>query len=128
VKDLLGPPGVAGTTAMAGEMVRQGGRSARLQREVYATVRALRQTGGRGALTVPMIAERAGVRPSRIYPRWDDLGQLFANVALERLRPIADPGDTGPTSMPTSYRQIGAARRAAGGGCRRRSQVLPVHP
>jgi AcrR family transcriptional regulator len=82
----------------AREMVRQGGRSARIQKEVHATVRALLETMGRGALTVPIIAERAGVTPSTIYRRWGDLGQLLADVALERLRPVADPEDTGSTA------------------------------
>jgi len=83
---------------MAREMVRQGGRSARIQKEVHATVRALLEKLDRSALTVPMIAEQAGVTPSTIYRRWGDLGQLLADVAVERLRPIADPDDTGATA------------------------------
>jgi AcrR family transcriptional regulator len=79
-------------------MVRQGGRSARIQKEVHAAVLALLETVERDALTVPLIAERAGVTPSTIYRRWGDLGQLLADVALERLRPIADPDDTGSTA------------------------------
>jgi AcrR family transcriptional regulator len=42
-----------------------------------------------------MIAERAGVTPSTIYRRWGDLAQLLADTAAERLRPVADPDDTG---------------------------------
>jgi AcrR family transcriptional regulator len=42
-----------------------------------------------------MIAERAGVTPSTVYRRWGDLTQLLADTAAERLRPIADPDDTG---------------------------------
>jgi AcrR family transcriptional regulator len=42
-----------------------------------------------------MIADRAGVTPSTIYRRWGDLAQLLADVAVRRLRPIADPEDTG---------------------------------
>jgi len=83
---------------MAREMVRQGGRSARIQKEVHAAARALLDEVGRSALTVPMIAERAGVTPSTVYRRWGDLGQLLADVAVERLRPIADPDDTGATA------------------------------
>jgi AcrR family transcriptional regulator len=83
---------------MAREMIRQGGRSARIQKEVHAATRALLEEVGRGALTVPMIAERAGVTPSTVYRRWGDLGQLLADVAVERLRPIADPDDTGSTA------------------------------
>ena len=82
---------------MPREMVRQGGRSARIQKAVHAAVRALSAELDRAALTVPMIADRAGVTPSTIYRRWGDLGQLLADVAVERLRPIADPDDTGST-------------------------------
>jgi AcrR family transcriptional regulator len=45
-----------------------------------------------------MVAERARVTPSTIYRRWGDLRQPLADVALERLRPIADPDDTGSTA------------------------------
>lgn len=83
---------------MPREMVRQGGRSARIQKEVHGATRALLEQLDRSALTVPMIAEKAGVTPSTIYRRWGDLGQLLADVAVERLRPIADPDDTGSTA------------------------------
>ncbi|MGN6101017.1 MAG: TetR/AcrR family transcriptional regulator [Devosia sp.] len=83
---------------MTRELVRQGGRSARIQKEVHAATRALLETHERGALTVPMIAEKAGVTPSTIYRRWGDLGQLLADVAVERMRPAAAPDDTGATA------------------------------
>lgn len=82
---------------MSREMVRQGGRSARIQAAVHATTRTLLGEMDRAAITVPMIADRAGVTPSTIYRRWGDIGQLFADVAVERLRPIAEPDDTGST-------------------------------
>ena len=80
---------------MAREMVRQGGRSARIQEAVHLATQALLEEVGRGEINVPMIAERAGVTPSTIYRRWGDLTQLLADTAAERLRPIADPDDTG---------------------------------
>lgn len=80
---------------MAREMIRQGGRSARIQAAVHEAVRSLLQDNDRNALTVPMIAEEAGVTPSTIYRRWGDLGQLVADVAVERLRPVTEPEDTG---------------------------------
>ncbi|WP_439959686.1 TetR/AcrR family transcriptional regulator [Streptomyces coelicoflavus] len=76
-------------------MVRPGGRSARVQESVHATVRALVGEVGRDALTVPMVAARAGVTPSTIYRRWGDLQELLSDVAVERLRPEADPADLG---------------------------------
>jgi AcrR family transcriptional regulator len=82
---------------MPREMVRQGGRSARIQKAVHDATRALLDQMERTAITVPMIAERAGVTPSTIYRRWGDLSALLADVAVERLRPLADPEDTGAT-------------------------------
>lgn len=80
---------------MAKEMLRQGGRSARIQEAVHAAVRQLLKTTDRSAITVPMVAEQAGVTPSTIYRRWGDIGDLLADVALAHMRPIADPQDTG---------------------------------
>jgi AcrR family transcriptional regulator len=47
------------------------------------------------ALTVPLIAARAGVTPSTIYRRWGDLQELLSDVAVERLRPDGPPADHG---------------------------------
>lgn len=83
---------------MTREMVRRGGRSARIQAAVYAASRALLEELDRNAITVPMIAERAGVTPSTIYRRWGTLTDLFADVAVERLRPAGPPANTGSTA------------------------------
>jgi len=77
------------------ELIRTGGRSARIQSAVHEAVKRLSKTVGRDALTVPQIATEAGVTPSTIYRRWGDLPALLADVAVERLRPIGDPEDTG---------------------------------
>jgi AcrR family transcriptional regulator len=77
------------------ERIRVGGRSARIQGAVHDAVRRLGTEAHRDELTVPQIAVAAGVTPSTIYRRWGDLPALFADVAVERLRPIADPEDTG---------------------------------
>jgi AcrR family transcriptional regulator len=82
---------------MVREMVRQGGRSARIQKEVHAATRALLDEFDRTAITMPMIADRAGVTPSTVYRRWGGLASLLADVAAERLRPVAEPDDTGST-------------------------------
>lgn len=74
---------------------RPGGRSARVQAAVHEAVSALLQEAGRTALTVPLIAGRAGVTPSTIYRRWGDLADLLADVAVERMRPDMEPPDTG---------------------------------
>jgi AcrR family transcriptional regulator len=76
-------------------MVRPGGRSARVQAAVHTAVRELASEVGRDALTVPMVAQRAGVTPSTIYRRWGDLQALLSDVAVERLRPDTEPADRG---------------------------------
>jgi AcrR family transcriptional regulator len=80
------------------ERIRVGGRSARIQAEVHKAVKQLQQEADRSELTVPLIATRSGVTPSTIYRRWGDLSELLADVAAERLRPIADPENTGTQS------------------------------
>ncbi|MCX5497628.1 TetR/AcrR family transcriptional regulator [Kaistia dalseonensis] len=80
------------------ERIRVGGRSARIQAAVHDAVRELSAEIDRAELTVPLIAARAGVTPSTIYRRWGDLSELLGDVAVERLRPVAEPLDTGSTA------------------------------
>src|ERR1700712_2725238 len=82
-------------TTLSRAIPRPGGRSARVQSAVHQAASELMALHGRAALTVPLIAARAGVTPSTIYRRWGELGDLLADVALERMRPDADPSDTG---------------------------------
>ncbi|MEU9057007.1 TetR/AcrR family transcriptional regulator [Streptomyces sp. NPDC048384] len=77
------------------QMVRPGGRSARVQESVHTAVRELASEVGRDALTVPLVAQRAGVTPSTIYRRWGDLQELLSDVAVERLRPETAPEEHG---------------------------------
>ena len=77
------------------ENIRPGGRSARVQASVHQAVRELMLRMERGEVTIPLIAAAAGVTPSTIYRRWGDLQELFADIAVERLRPDAPPKDTG---------------------------------
>jgi len=77
------------------EGLRPGGRSARVQESIHSAVRALLQEQDRATLTVPQIAARAGVTPSTIYRRWGDLPALLADVAIARMRPDAEPANTG---------------------------------
>ena len=83
------------TTALNRAIPRPGGRSARVQAAVHKATLDLLAQDGRAALTVPLIAARAGVTPSTIYRRWGELSDLLADVAVERLRPDGDPADTG---------------------------------
>lgn len=74
---------------------RPGGRSARVQASVHQATKALLARLDRSEVSIPAIAAEAGVTPSTIYRRWGDLQDLLADIAVERLRPDADPADTG---------------------------------
>jgi AcrR family transcriptional regulator len=91
----LGMARLQGNSVAVKERIRVGGRSARIQSAVHEAVTRLGAATPRDELTVPQIAAAAGVTPSTIYRRWGDLPALFADVAVQRLRPIADPEDTG---------------------------------
>lgn len=75
--------------------LRPGGRSARVQAAVHSAVHALLEEVERGNLTVPMIAQHAGVTPSTIYRRWGNLADLLSDVAMDRMRADTAPVDTG---------------------------------
>lgn len=75
--------------------LRPGGRSAKIQAAVHQAVRELQQQLEQSQITVPMIAQRAGVTPSTIYRRWGDITQLFSDVALVILQPDHAPADLG---------------------------------
>ncbi|HHF2866560.1 TPA: TetR/AcrR family transcriptional regulator [Vibrio alginolyticus] len=74
---------------------RPGGRSARVQAAVHTAVLELQKETNSERLTVPNIADRAGVNPTTIYRRWGTLDNLLADVALERLQPEQTPTDFG---------------------------------
>lgn len=74
---------------------RPGGRSARIQYAVHQAVAELQRELSRDELTLPRIAERAGVTPSTLYRRWGNLTELLADVELERMRGDDPPADTG---------------------------------
>lgn len=75
--------------------IRPGGRSRRIQVSVHHAVHELLGEYPRGRISVPMIAEKAGVTPSTIYRRWENLDVLLSDVATESLRPEKPPRDTG---------------------------------
>ncbi|MGN6425816.1 TetR/AcrR family transcriptional regulator [uncultured Leifsonia sp.] len=74
---------------------RTGGRSAAVIHSVRRAVEELVKEKGSERVTVPMIAERAGVNPTSIYRRWGDLPTLINDIATYHLdpdRPLADHG------------------------------------
>ena len=74
---------------------RPGGRSAQVQTLVRTALEELVAEQGRERVTVPAVAERAGVSASSIYRRWGDLSGLLAETATHRLDPNRPLPNTG---------------------------------
>ncbi|QHC22603.1 TetR/AcrR family transcriptional regulator [Streptomyces sp. GS7] len=74
---------------------RPGGRAARVRSAVHeAVIELLSEPGGKD-VTVPAIAQRAGVNPTSIYRRWGTREALLADVAVTRLAEDSPLPDTG---------------------------------
>ncbi|MFE0751245.1 TetR/AcrR family transcriptional regulator C-terminal ligand-binding domain-containing protein [Gordonia sp. NPDC058843] len=74
---------------------RPGGRSARVQSAVYTAVGQLVGAGRRETMTIPEVADLAGVNPTSIYRRWGSIDALLGEVAvaaLTRGEPLPDTG------------------------------------
>lgn len=81
---------------LAGQAKRPGGRSAQVQNKVRTALEELVAEEGSDRVTVPAVAERAGVSASSIYRRWGDLQGLLTETATQRLdpdRPLKDTGE-----------------------------------
>lgn len=78
---------------------RTGGRSARVLDSVYTAVGQLMGEGKPDRITVPMVAQRAGVNPTSVYRRWGDIDALLEEVAVAALTRDGDQlPDTGDVS------------------------------
>ena len=64
--------------------VRPGGRSSRVLAAIYTSVGELVGEGV-DKISFPVIAERAGVNPTTLYRRWDDVNELLEEVAVAAL-------------------------------------------
>jgi AcrR family transcriptional regulator len=74
---------------------RPGGRSALVRDRVHQAVLDLLAEQGAAELSIPVVAQRAGVNPTSIYRRWRTREGLLADVAmshLERDLPLPDTG------------------------------------
>lgn len=74
---------------------RPGGRSARVRDTVYRAVGRLVSEGHRETMTVPQVAEAAGVNATSIYRRWGNIEALLEEVAVAALtseEPLPDTG------------------------------------
>ncbi|WP_344532730.1 TetR/AcrR family transcriptional regulator [Streptomyces albiaxialis] len=74
---------------------RPGGRSARVRAAVHRAVEELVADEGGDALTIPVVAARAGVHATTVYRRWGSVGELLADVTTSRFTGDIVVPDTG---------------------------------
>jgi AcrR family transcriptional regulator len=79
---------------MTAPVRRTGGRSAAVLSSIRYAVEDLVRERGAEKVTIPLVAERAGVNPTSVYRRWGDAAALLNDIATYRL----DPGRTLPSS------------------------------
>ncbi|HEX4251511.1 MAG TPA: TetR/AcrR family transcriptional regulator [Pseudonocardia sp.] len=75
---------------------RPGGRTAAVSRAIRAAVEELVAENGRDKVSIPMVAERAGVNRTTVYRRWPDAATMINEIAtydLDPARPLPDTGD-----------------------------------
>ncbi|MCW2659511.1 MAG: TetR/AcrR family transcriptional regulator [Mycobacterium sp.] len=75
---------------------RPGGRTAAVSSAIKTAVEQLVAEKGRDKVSIPMVAERAGVNPTTVYRRWPDAASMINNIAtyhLDPARPLPDTGD-----------------------------------
>jgi AcrR family transcriptional regulator len=70
---------------------RPGGRSSRVRAAVHSAAIALVAERGADQVTLPTVAQRAGVNPSTVYRRWGTLAALLADIAEHRSELGAPP-------------------------------------
>ena len=75
---------------------RPGGRTAAVTNAIRSAVEELVTEKGRDKVSIPMVAERAGVNATTIYRRWPDAGTMINEIAtyqLDPARPLPNTGD-----------------------------------
>ena len=72
------------TTASRHPGRRPGGRSARVRAAVHRAVKELITEQNGDQLTIPAVANHAGVHPTTVYRRWGSIGDLLTDVATSR--------------------------------------------
>jgi AcrR family transcriptional regulator len=74
---------------------RPGGRTAAVTNAIRSAVEELVSEQGRDKVSIPMVAERAGVNATTIYRRWPDAGTMINDIATYQLDPARPLPDTG---------------------------------
>jgi AcrR family transcriptional regulator len=75
---------------------RPGGRTAAVSKAISQAVEDLLAEDRGDTITIPMVAERAGVNATTIYRRWPDAATMINEIATYRLdpdRPLPATGD-----------------------------------
>jgi AcrR family transcriptional regulator len=75
---------------------RPGGRTAAVSDAIRTAVEELVAEKGSERVTIPMVAERAGVNPTTVYRRWPDAATMINDLATYHLdpdRPLPDTGE-----------------------------------
>jgi AcrR family transcriptional regulator len=75
---------------------RPGGRTAAVSSAIRTAVEELVAEQGRDKVSIPMVAERAGVNRTTIYRRWPDAAAMINDIAtyhLDPARPLPASGD-----------------------------------
>src|SRR3954471_16347195 len=72
---------------MSAPVRRPGGRSAVVLSSIRFAVEDLVRERGAEKVTIPLVAERAGVNPTSVYRRWGDAAALLNDIATYRLDP-----------------------------------------
>nr|BFE61315.1 TetR/AcrR family transcriptional regulator [Dactylosporangium thailandense] len=72
---------------MSAPVRRTGGRSAAVLASIRYAVEELVRERGAEKVTIPLVAERAGVNPTSVYRRWGDAAALLNDIATYRLDP-----------------------------------------
>ena len=74
---------------------RPGGRTAQVRARVHAAAIELLGAEPPEEVTIPRVAERAGVHQATLYRRWGNVAGLVDDVVAERLAEVAPIPDTG---------------------------------
>ncbi|GAA3292903.1 TetR/AcrR family transcriptional regulator [Dactylosporangium vinaceum] len=80
---------------MSAPVRRTGGRSAAVLSSIRFAVEELVRERGAEKVTIPLVAERAGVNPTSVYRRWGDAATMLNDIATYRLDPTRELPRTG---------------------------------
>jgi AcrR family transcriptional regulator len=93
---------------------RPGGRTARVRTAVHQAALDLLADHDWDQLSLPVVAQRAGVHPATLYRRWGTVPALLDDVVTEQLSRASAVPDTGTLRGDLERYAIQAARDVAG--------------